>query len=212
MKNKLNLKKGDEVILNARKDKSKTGKITKMHPYMLMKKNLFIFPLIIFFFIILVFSYFLITKKDPSELTSALINKKAPIFKTTSLFDDKTIFSEEIFGNQTTIINFFSTWCIPCRTEHSFIKKLSNDKNIKVIGVNYKDDSQKTIAWLEELGNPYDLIALDMNGSIGLDWGVYGLPETFIVNKNSVITYKQVGPITKKIYSKFYQKVQESYN
>tara|TARA_B100001013_G_scaffold298204_1_gene199016 strand:- start:237 stop:770 length:534 start_codon:yes stop_codon:yes gene_type:complete len=176
-----------------------------------MQKNLFIFPLIIFFCIILVFSYFLITKRDPSELPSPLINKKAPMFKATSLFDDETILANEIFGEETIIVNFFATWCLPCRAEHSFIEKLSKDKNIKVIGINYKDDSQKTITWLEELGNPYTVIALDMNGNIGLDWGVYGLPETFIVNKNSVITYKQVGPLTKKIYSKFYQKVRESY-
>ena len=127
------------------------------------------------------------------------------------MFDDKTILSEEIFGNQTIIVNFFATWCIPCRAEHSFIEKLSNDKNIRVIGVIYKDDSKNTITWLKELGNPYAIIAIDIDGSIGLDWGVYGLPETFIVNKNSIITYKQVGPITEKIYSKFYQKVQESY-
>ena len=133
------------------------------------------------------------------------------MFKAASLFDDETILANEIFGEETIIVNFFATWCIPCRAEHSFIEKLSKDKNIKVIGINYKDDSQKTITWLEELGNPYTVIAVDMNGSIGLDWGVYGLPETFIVNKNNVITYKQVGPITEKIYNKFYQKVQESY-
>ena len=176
-----------------------------------MQKNLFIFPLIIFFCIILVFSYFLITKRDPSELPSALINKKAPMFKTTSLLDNEVVLAKEIFGYETVIVNFFATWCIPCREEHSFIEKLSKDKNIKVIGINFKDDSQKTIAWLKDLGNPYDIIALDKDGMIGLDWGVYGLPETFIVNKNSVITYKQVGPMTKKIYRKFYQKVRESY-
>ena len=176
-----------------------------------MQKNLFIFPLIIFFCIILVFSYFLITKRDPSELPSALINKKAPMFKTTSLLDNEVVLAKEIFGHETVIVNFFATWCIPCREEHSFIEKLSKDKNMKVIGINFKDDSQKTIAWLKDLGNPYDIIALDKDGMIGLDWGVYGLPETFIVNKNSVITYKQVAPITKKIYRKFYQKVRESY-
>ena len=133
------------------------------------------------------------------------------MFKSSSLFNDETILANEIFGEETIIVNFFATWCIPCRAEHSFIEKLSKDKNIKVIGINYKDDSQKTIAWLKELGNPYTVIAVDMNGSIGLDWGVYGLPETFIVNNNSIITYKQVGPLTEKIYSKFYQKVQESY-
>ena len=87
-----------------------------------MQKNLFIFPLIMFFFIILVFSYFLIIKRDPSELPSALINKKAPMFKSTSLFDDETILANEIFGEETIIVNFFATWCIPCRAEHSFIE------------------------------------------------------------------------------------------
>ena len=89
-----------------------------------MQKNLFIFPLIIFFCIILVFSYFLITKRDPSELPSPLINKKAPMFKATSLFDDETILANEIFGEETIIVNFFATWCLPCRAEHSFIEKL----------------------------------------------------------------------------------------
>ena len=86
-----------------------------------MQKNLFIFPLIIFFCIILVFSYFLIIKRNPSELPSALINKKAPMFKTTSLYDEEPILAKEIFGQETIIVNFFATWCIPCRAEHSFI-------------------------------------------------------------------------------------------
>ena len=175
-----------------------------------MRKYFLSIPLIIFFFVILVFLYFLIIKRDPSELPSALINKKAPFFETKTLFNNETIVSSQILGPETTIVNFFATWCAPCLLEHPYIERLSNEKNIKVIGINYKDDSLKTIEWLKDLGNPYSEVILDLDGSIGMEWGVYGLPETFIVNNNSFITHKQVGPITKDTYNSFYQKIQES--
>ena len=172
-----------------------------------MKKQLLIFPSIIFFFILLVFFYLLIIDRDPTELPSVLIEKKVPRFESESLLDDKKFISTEEFGNKTTIVNFFATWCKPCREEHRYIKRLSNIKGIKIIGINYKDNPQRTIKWLKELGNPYSNIAIDSNGQIGIDWGVYGLPETFIVNTEGIIKYRHVGPITKKIYNNFYSKV-----
>ena len=172
-----------------------------------MKKQLLIFPSIIFFFILLVFFYLLIIDRDPTELPSVLIEKKVPRFEAESLSNDKKFISTEEFGNKTTIVNFFATWCKPCREEHRYIKRLSNIKGIKIIGINYKDNPQRTIKWLKELGNPYSNIAIDSNGQIGIDWGVYGLPETFIVNAKGIIKYRHVGPITKKIYNNFYSKV-----
>ena len=172
-----------------------------------MKKQLLIFPSIIFFFIMLVFFYLLIIDRDPTELPSVLIEKEAPRFEAESLLDDKKFISTEEFGNKTTIVNFFATWCKPCREEHRYIKRLSNIKGIKIIGINYKDNPQRTIKWLKELGNPYSNIAIDSNGQIGIDWGVYGLPETFIVNAEGIIKYRHVGPITKKVYNNFYSKV-----
>ena len=172
-----------------------------------MKKKLLIFPSIIFFFILLVFFYLLIIDRDPTELPSALIEKKVPRFEAESLLGDKKFISTEEFGNKTVIVNFFATWCKPCREEHPYIKRLSNTKGIKIIGINYKDNPQRTIKWLKELGNPYSKIAIDSNGQIGIDWGVYGLPETFIVNAKGIIKYRHVGPITKKIYNNFYSKV-----
>jgi cytochrome c biogenesis protein CcmG/thiol:disulfide interchange protein DsbE len=172
-----------------------------------MKKQLLIFPSIIFFFILLVFFYLLIIDRDPTELPSVLIEKKVPRFEAESLLDDKKFISTEEFGNKTVIVNFFATWCKPCREEHPYIKRLSNTQGIKIIGINYKDNSQRTIKWLKELGNPYSNIAIDSNGQIGIDWGVYGLPETFIVNAKGIIKYRHVGPITKKIYNNFYSKV-----
>ncbi len=172
-----------------------------------MKKQLLIFPSIVFFFILLVFFYLLIIDRDPTELPSVLIEKKVPRFEAESLLDNKKFISTEEFGNKTVIVNFFATWCKPCREEHPYIKRLSNTKGIKIIGINYKDNPQRTIKWLKELGNPYSKIAIDSNGQIGIDWGVYGLPETFIVNAKGIIKYRHVGPITKKIYNNFYSKV-----
>ena len=172
-----------------------------------MKKQLLIFPSIVFFFILLVFFYLLIIDRDPTELPSVLIEKKVPRFEAETLLDDKKFISTEEFGNKTVIVNFFATWCKPCRQEHPYIKRLSNIQGIKIIGINYKDNPQRTIKWLKELGNPYSNIAIDSNGQIGIDWGVYGLPETFIVNAKGIIKYRHVGPITKKIYNNFYSKV-----
>ena len=100
------------------------------------------------------------------------------------------------------LVNFFATWCKPCRDEHNFIQRFSNESKIKVIGINYKDNSQKTISWLEKLGNPYSNIAINKNGRIAIDWGVYGIPETFLINSNGIVKYRHVGPVTKKIYKK----------
>ena len=174
-----------------------------------MKKQYLIFPLILFSFVLVIFFYFLIIDYNPSELPSALLNKKAPKFKTSSLLEKEDFLSTKEFGHETTIVNFFATWCGPCRAEHSYIKLLS-DKGIKIIGINYKDDSHLAIQWLKELGNPYSNVAIDLNGQLAIDWGVYGIPETFIVNANNIIFYRHVGPITKKEYNNFYSKILES--
>ena len=167
-----------------------------------MKKQLLLIPLIFSLSILLVFFYLLIIDRKPSELPSVLLDKNVPKFETMSLFKEKKFVSSEVFGNEKQLVNFFATWCKPCRDEHSYIKLFSNREGIDVIGINYKDDDQKVIEWLDELGNPYSDIAIDKNGRIAIDWGVYGIPETFIVNSKGIIKYRHVGPITKKIYKK----------
>ena len=167
-----------------------------------MKKQLLIIPSILFFLILLVFFYLLIIERNPSELPSNLLNKSVPNFETESLIKDSNFVSSQEFGNEIVMVNFFATWCKPCRDEHAYIKKFSNENGIRVIGINYKDDPLKAIQWLKNLGNPYSDIALDQNGIIAIDWGVYGIPETFIINSKGIIKYRHVGPITKKIYKK----------
>ena len=167
-----------------------------------MKTKILILPSIFFFLVLSIFFYLLIIERNPSEIPSNLINEKVPIFKADSLFKDEKFVSSNEFKNEITLVNFFATWCKPCRDEHTYIQRFANEKNVKVIGINYKDNPEKTIKWLEDLGNPYKDILLDQNGRIAIDWGVYGIPETFIINSNGIIKYRHVGPITNKIYKK----------
>ena len=177
-----------------------------------MKKKILIFPFIAFLFILIVFFYLLVIERDPSELPSVLIDKKIQTFEAESLLNKKTFISEIEFGTETTLVNFFATWCGPCRDEHIFLERLFNEKKLKIIGVNYKDDLNKAVNWLKELGNPYSVVIIDSKGRIGIDWGVYGIPETFIVNSSGIIKYRLVGPITKKNYNTFYSKIKEIIN
>ena len=167
-----------------------------------MKKQLLIIPSIFFLLILLVFFYLLMIDRNPSELPSTLLDKNVPKFETESLLKEEKFVSSEVFGKEITLVNFFATWCKPCRDEHNYIKRFSNQKGIKVIGINYKDNSQKAIEWLKELGNPYSDVAIDKKGRIAIDWGVYGIPETFIINSKGIIKYRQPGPVTIKTYKK----------
>ena len=166
-----------------------------------MKKKLLILPSILFLSILLIFFYLLLIDRNPSEIPSALLGKNVPKFETDSLLKDEKFISYEKFKNEITLVNFFATWCKPCRDEHVYIKRFSDKKKVKIIGINYKDNPKKAINWLKKLGNPYTDIALDKNGKIAIDWGVYGIPETFLVSSNGIIKYRHVGPITKKIYN-----------
>ena len=167
-----------------------------------MKKKILLFPFIVFSLILLIFFYLLIIERNPKEIPSMLSNQKAPSFEAESLFLNEKFISEEVFKNKIIIVNFFATWCKPCRDEHGYIKLLSKKNKVHIIGINYKDKNEKTVEWLKKLGNPYSRIAIDKKGNIAIDWGVYGIPETFIVNSNGIIKFRHVGQITEKIYKK----------
>ena len=167
-----------------------------------MKKQLLIIPSILFILIVSTFFYLLIIERNPLELPSNLLDKNVPNFEAESLLKNENFVSSKEFGNQIILVNFFATWCGPCRDEHVYIKRFANEKGIRVIGINYKDSSGNAIEWLKNLGNPYSDVPVDKNGRIAIDWGVYGIPETFIVNSKGIIKYRHVGAITKKIYKK----------
>ncbi len=126
--------------------------------------------------------------------------KKLPSFISSDFFSDEKISSETIFekGNYY-IINIWASWCIPCRTEHNFLLKLK-DNNLNLIGINYKDNNKNAKEFLFELGNPYSKILNDEDGILSIELGAYGVPETFLVNKDNIIIKKIIGPITKKNY------------
>ena len=167
-----------------------------------MKKQLLIIPSILFVLILSTFFYLLIIERNPLELPSNLLDKNVPNFEAESLLKNENFVSSKEFGNEIPLVNFFATWCGPCRDEHVYIKRFADEKGIRVIGINYKDSSGNAIEWLKNLGNPYSDVPVDKNGRIAIDWGVYGIPETFIVNSKGIIKYRHVGAITKKIYKK----------
>ena len=174
-----------------------------------MRNYLLKIPFIFFAVILFAFFYLLLIDRNPSEVPSALLNKKIEKFETQSLLYDKKFISDKEFANEKVLVNFFATWCKPCRDEHEFIKKFSNVEGLKIIGINYKDNPEKALQWLKKLGNPYSDVAIDKKGKIAIDWGVYGIPETFIINSNGIVKYRHVGPVTKKVYKKINKLIDE---
>ena len=133
--------------------------------------------------------------RDPSTLPSALVGKPAPEFMLPPLEGrDQHGFSRADLGGKPMLINVFASWCVPCRIEHPLISHLA-ERGIAVQAINYKDDPAAAKAWLAELGDPFQHLGADRNGRVAIDWGVYGVPETFVVDKEGRIAYRQVGPM-----------------
>ena len=146
-------------------------------------------------FLIFVISIFYISlNRDTSYNTSSLINKE-PEFVIS--FDEKKFYKKnDLKKNDYTLINFWASWCAPCRTEHPILMKLSQEKNLKIFGVNFKDKKIHADQFLKELGNPYAFIGKDINGKQSVRFGIYGIPESILINKNLLIMKKFVGPLS----------------
>ncbi len=164
-----------------------------------MKKNfIYILPLAVF---LILATYFAIgLTKDPKILPSALIDKPVPEFSLPPIEGGpgQGFSSADLKGNGVSVVNVFASWCVPCRAEHPQITRLAQLKVATVYGLNFKDDPKAALKWLKELGDPYAAHGADTNGRIGIDWGVYGIPETFIIDNGGTIRYKYVGPITNR--------------
>lgn len=139
---------------------------------------------------------------DPREVPSPLINRPAPAFRLTQLHDPAKTFSAEEMRGKVWLLNVWASWCASCRDEHPLLVELSKTGTLPIYGLNYKDRREDGIAWLSELGNPYVLSAQDTDGRVGIDYGVYGVPETYLIDKNGVIRFKQVGPVTTEVMQK----------
>ncbi len=131
---------------------------------------------------------------NPREVPSPLIGKPAPEFELPLLLQQGSFSNKDLIG-QVTLVNVWASWCISCRQEHDTLKYLARN-GARVIGLNYKDEPDDAKKWLARLGNPYQVVAADYNGSVGIDWGVYATPETFLIDKDGIIRHKVIGPLT----------------
>jgi cytochrome c biogenesis protein CcmG/thiol:disulfide interchange protein DsbE len=133
---------------------------------------------------------------DPRELPSPLINRPAPDFNLTQLHEPQKTFSARDMRGQVWLLNVWASWCVSCREEHPLLLELSRSGAVPIYGLNYKDKRDDAISWIREFGDPYVLSAADQDGRVGIDYGVYGAPETYLIDRDGVIRFKQVGPIT----------------
>jgi cytochrome c biogenesis protein CcmG/thiol:disulfide interchange protein DsbE len=157
----------------------------------------FLFPLIIFLVVVGFLGVGL--NLDPHEVPSPLVGKNAPQFSLPRLDDPQKTFSPKDMLGQVWLFNVWASWCGACRDEHPILVALSKSGAVPVYGMDYKDTREDAQRWLEQGGNPYLATAVDQDGRVGIDYGVYGVPETYVINKAGVIAYKQIGPVTEEV-------------
>ena len=153
-------------------------------------------PIIIF--VIMLPIFFVGLNRNKSELPSPLIGKTTPSFVLPSLIDPSITIDQKSIKGRFVLFNVWATWCVGCREEHQFLMNLSKRKEIAIVGLNWRDNRADALNWLVKLGNPYELTIEDKLGRTAIDWGVYGAPETFLINSNGIIIHKHLGPLTEE--------------
>jgi cytochrome c biogenesis protein CcmG, thiol:disulfide interchange protein DsbE len=156
----------------------------------------YLLPLAVFIGLVIIFIYGL--QHDPRHVPSPLIDKPAPTFNLPTLHTPEVNIHLDDLKGRVSLINVWASWCVACRTEHPLLVEASNRNELNLYGLNYKDNRSDALQWLKQLGNPYIESAFDQAGTTGIDYGVYGVPETFVLDKNGIIRYKHIGPITKE--------------
>lgn len=142
---------------------------------------------------------------NPRDVPSPLIDKPAPAFSLPKLGESGASFSTEEMKGKVWLLNVWASWCVACREEHPFLMELSRSGQVELYGLDYKDADVDAKVWLKEGGNPYRAVAVDATGNVGIDYGVYGVPETYVIDKAGIIRYKQTGPLTREVWE---QKIQ----
>ena len=138
--------------------------------------------------------------KDPTKLESALIGNPVPAFSLKDLNNPEAELDESLLRGQVQLLNVWGTWCPACRDEHDDLMRLARDKGVSIVGLNYKDNRADALVWLERLGNPYSTTIYDPKGTLGFDLGVYGAPETFVIDASGVVRYRHVGVVNEKVW------------
>ena len=153
-------------------------------------------------FIILVVFLLIGLNLNPRKIPSPLIGKPAPVFKLQQLHEPEKILESKDNLGKVWLLNVWASWCASCRDEHPLLVQLAEADVVPIYGLNYKDKRDLAIQWLDQLGNPYTKSVMDTEGRVGIEYGVYGVPETYVIDKSGVIQYKQIGPVTVDILEK----------
>ena len=162
--------------------------------------NRFLLPLVAFAILIPVFMIGL--TRNPNELPSPLLDNPAPAFDLPSLTDPDQRVGSASYAGEMALINVWATWCPGCRQEHDFLMQLADEGMIPIYGLNWRDNRPDALRWLATLGDPYVDSAYDEDGRVGIDWGVYGAPETFLVDANGIVIHKHIAPLTREIWDR----------
>lgn len=160
----------------------------------------FLLPAAVFLVLVAVFVVGL--TKDPSRIPSPLVDNPAPEFSLPSLQDPNVMVGSANYANQLAVVNIWATWCPGCRQEHDFLMELAEENIVPIFGLNWRDNRPDALQWLQVLGDPYIASAYDVDGRIGIDWGAYGAPETFLVDKNGIVIHKHIAPLTREIWER----------
>ncbi|MEC7595883.1 MAG: DsbE family thiol:disulfide interchange protein [Pseudomonadota bacterium] len=165
-----------------------------------MKK---IIPLIVF--LVIGAFLFLSLNSNPNKLPSPLIGKKFPILEGVDFYKNEKVKLNDLMANQLTLVNVWASWCVTCKKEHQMIMDIAQKNNLKLIGINYKDNKNDGEEYLKVMGNPFDEIIFDPKGKIGMELGVYATPESFLISKEGLIIYKHIGEITNEVWSENFE-------
>ena len=160
----------------------------------------FLLPFAAFVALVVLFAFGLNPKRDIHALPSPLIGKPAPEFALTDVLDASKVVSNSTLQGQVYILNVWGTWCVACREEHEALLAIAQQHVVPIIGLDWKDERDRAKQWLEQLGNPYQAVAFDHDGRTAIDWGVYGAPETYLVDRQGRIIYKFISPITQQVW------------
>jgi cytochrome c biogenesis protein CcmG/thiol:disulfide interchange protein DsbE len=167
-----------------------------------MKRKQLIFIVPILAFVVLVGFLAVGLKLDPREVPSPLIGKPAPEFTLPVLDEPGRMISPADYKGQVWLLNVWASWCSGCKVEHNQLLRMTASGDVKMIGMDYKDQDADARNWLRQLGNPYETVVVDAQGKAGIDWGVYGVPETFVIDKKGVVRHKHIGPVTEEAMTK----------